>query len=299
MKKFASIKSIPWILISLASFRLLPTLVIYDGQGIFGQAPVFMSDQLALLVFFIAQFIGIVILLFVSKKPTLKEPLLYFLIGSNALVLMGSFAYEYGNPIANMFYNIAFLSIGFIFVIWVSHGYDLVYLITSSVINILLILYFISLKQNAKEELLDSDERLLSIKNPEYKGGSSVETDSMGEAWVLAVPGNPDLKLATAELHIWAKKGYIKTDTLLTEISTKRVYPATQIPGVFSTRTYLLASLLSFFLGVLGIDRLYMGYIGTGLIKMFTFGGLGIWALIDFIRILTRNLPDKNGLPLS
>lgn len=286
-------------MISLASFRLLPTLVIYDGQGIFHQAPVFMSDPLALLVFFIAQFIGISILLFVSKKQTLKEPLLYFLIGSNALVLMGSFAYEYGNPIASMFFNIAFLTIGFIFVIWVSHGYDLVYLITSSIINILLILYFVSLKLNAKQELLESDDRFLSIKNPKYKGETSFETDSVGEAWVLSIPGNPDLKLATAELHIWAKKGYIKTETLLTEISTNRVYPATQIPGVFSSRTYLLASLLSFFLGVLGIDRLYMGYIGTGLIKMFTFGGLGIWALIDFIRILTRNLPDKDGLPLS
>lgn len=57
----------------------------------------------------------------------------------------------------------------------------------------------------------------------------------------------------------------------------------------------VVAILLSLFLGGLGIDRFYLGYIGTGVLKLITFGGLGIWALIDLIRIIIGNLKPKDG----
>ena len=43
------------------------------------------------------------------------------------------------------------------------------------------------------------------------------------------------------------------------------------------------ALVLSVLLGVLGIDRFYTGHTGRGLGKLFTFGGLGIWWLIDIV----------------
>ena len=46
--------------------------------------------------------------------------------------------------------------------------------------------------------------------------------------------------------------------------------------------------IISIFLGGLGIDRFMMGKVGTGLLKLFTFGGLGIWWLIDVILIVTK-----------
>ena len=46
-----------------------------------------------------------------------------------------------------------------------------------------------------------------------------------------------------------------------------------------------VALLASFFLGTLGVDRFYLGCPLTGLLKLLTFGGLGVWALVDFIRI--------------
>jgi TM2 domain-containing membrane protein YozV len=49
----------------------------------------------------------------------------------------------------------------------------------------------------------------------------------------------------------------------------------------------------------LGIDRFYLGYTGLGVLKLITFGGCGIWALIDLIRIATGDLKDANGLPLK
>lgn len=53
--------------------------------------------------------------------------------------------------------------------------------------------------------------------------------------------------------------------------------------------------LLSLFLGGIGADRFYVGKIGTGLVKLFTLGGLGIWTLIDFIMVCCNALEDKEG----
>eukprot|EP00929_Paragymnodinium_shiwhaense_P115206 TRINITY_DN83929_c0_g1_i1.p1 TRINITY_DN83929_c0_g1~~TRINITY_DN83929_c0_g1_i1.p1 ORF type:complete len:231 (+),score=21.86 TRINITY_DN83929_c0_g1_i1:134-826(+) len=39
-------------------------------------------------------------------------------------------------------------------------------------------------------------------------------------------------------------------------------------------------------LGVLGFDRMYMGSLGLGVLKMCTLGGFGIWALVDYVLIL-------------
>jgi len=41
------------------------------------------------------------------------------------------------------------------------------------------------------------------------------------------------------------------------------------------------AFLLSFFLGIFGIDRFYLGYLFLGVLKLITLGGFGVWAFID------------------
>jgi TM2 domain-containing membrane protein YozV len=40
-------------------------------------------------------------------------------------------------------------------------------------------------------------------------------------------------------------------------------------------REFLIALILSIFVGYLGIDRMYLGKVWTGLLKLITAGGLG------------------------
>ena len=50
----------------------------------------------------------------------------------------------------------------------------------------------------------------------------------------------------------------------------------------------LVLLILSYLLGILGIDRMYLGCWGTGFLKLITLGGLGIWYLIDLLLIMVN-----------
>jgi len=47
--------------------------------------------------------------------------------------------------------------------------------------------------------------------------------------------------------------------------------------------------------GFLGMHRFYSGKTITGMLMLFTLGGLGIWVLIDFIRICFGSFEDGQG----
>ena len=66
-----------------------------------------------------------------------------------------------------------------------------------------------------------------------------------------------------------------------------------------SDKKILPAFLLCFFLGFLGAHRFYVGKIGTAILMIVTLGGLGIWALIDWIMIMAGSFTDKAGNKLT
>lgn len=67
-----------------------------------------------------------------------------------------------------------------------------------------------------------------------------------------------------------------------------------------SEKKRLVALLLCFFLGGLGIHRFYVGKTGTGILQIVTIAGFfGIWVLIDFIMIIAGKFTDKQGKVLE
>ena len=56
--------------------------------------------------------------------------------------------------------------------------------------------------------------------------------------------------------------------------------------------------IVCWFVGVLGIHRMMMGY-SNWWIQLITFGGCGIWALIDLIQIATGSMKMADGRDLK
>jgi len=44
-----------------------------------------------------------------------------------------------------------------------------------------------------------------------------------------------------------------------------------------------------------GVDRIYLGKIGSGILKIITAAGLGLWWIIDIILIASDRMMDKYG----
>lgn len=68
---------------------------------------------------------------------------------------------------------------------------------------------------------------------------------------------------------------------------------------ISSQRKILPTFLMCFFVGFLGIHRLYVGKTGTAILQIITFGGLGIWALIDLFLLVNKTFTDKEGNKLT
>lgn len=66
-------------------------------------------------------------------------------------------------------------------------------------------------------------------------------------------------------------------------------------PADQSEKGFVPTLLLCFFLGALGVHRFYVGKIGTGILMLLTGGGLGIWWLIDFIKVASGTFTDLDG----
>jgi TM2 domain-containing membrane protein YozV len=60
-------------------------------------------------------------------------------------------------------------------------------------------------------------------------------------------------------------------------------------------KSQIVATLICFLVGWIGIHRFYLGYTWQGVVQLLTLGGLGVWALIDLIRIILGDLGPKNG----
>lgn len=85
--------------------------------------------------------------------------------------------------------------------------------------------------------------------------------------------------------------------------------------NVISDKSKIAAAVLCFFLGSLGIHRFYLGKAGTGILMLLLtiIGGIttgiiigwgiiaivGLWEIIDFVRIIFGSMKDSSGKKLK
>jgi len=62
-----------------------------------------------------------------------------------------------------------------------------------------------------------------------------------------------------------------------------------------SPRLRGVALALAVVMGFIGAHRFYVGKVATGILQLFTLGGLGLWWLYDAILIGTGEFTDKQG----
>lgn len=124
-----------------------------------------------------------------------------------------------------------------------------------------------------------------------------MQPDVVGEFTIqrLGVEEGP---YSYGDLQIYARSGLLKAETLVRR-SGGNWFLAKELPGVFSEKSWLVAILLSALAGTFGIDRMYVGHVGLGILKLLTCGGLGIWQIVDLILFATNKVTDSRGLPLA
>ena len=60
-------------------------------------------------------------------------------------------------------------------------------------------------------------------------------------------------------------------------------------------KSFVRVATLCFLLGAFGARRFYCDKIISGVLMVFTIGGLGIWALVDFVIVCFGEFTDSQG----
>lgn len=135
--------------------------------------------------------------------------------------------------------------------------------------------------------------------------GSSIMNGQLSTAFSLGVIGIA--LIAASLLYVYGDADVEFNENIVIEGTVKTMET--------SDKSKVVAALLCFFLGWLGMHRIYLGRVGSGiaLIILNIIGYLttailigfvilaitGIWEIIDFFRIILGGLKDKDGRPLK
>lgn len=148
---------------------------------------------------------------------------------------------------------------------------------------------------------------------------ASIENANINEDMVASVDNSvyitrtPKINLKNVNRSEANNTALIDQSTVVKQKTTvkKAVKKENKAAAGDGSKSKVLAAILAFFLGILGIHRFYLGYTGIGVIQLIMgivglalspiliglpiLGLLWIWVVVDFIRILLGNLAPKNG----
>ena len=115
----------------------------------------------------------------------------------------------------------------------------------------------------------------------------------------VQIMGSDEGPLSPSDVVMGVRGGRYRADTPARRADQpSSTFRVADIPGIFSDKEWTSAVLLSLFVGILGIDRFYLGYTGMGIVKLLTFGGCGFIAIYDLITIAMNKMNDSQGRPL-
>lgn len=99
----------------------------------------------------------------------------------------------------------------------------------------------------------------------------------------------------TAEASFPVKKNKKSNDVTIVKSADSNVSADADYAAAAGGKSQIVATLLCWLVGIIGIHRFYLGYTWQGIVQILTLGGLGIWTLIDLIRIIIGDLKPKGG----
>jgi len=137
---------------------------------------------------------------------------------------------------------------------------------------------------------------LLQITRSNLSEAQTANTTTSQESAIKGAPRESDLqpasRVASADGHALHKTAEIANAS---QIQHEIELP--QVSAQASTKSKVALVVISALgLGVCGVDRCYMGATCCGIIKGITAGGLGIWAIIDWVVIIINSLEKSSSI---
>lgn len=133
---------------------------------------------------------------------------------------------------------------------------------------------------------------------PQLQNGWRVEGGSGWSAFICIVfPGIMFIVATFAQMAGIGDKPTSSISPTVKPISVRNKPAAVEDTTPISKKSRKVALFLSAFpwTGFLGIDRFYLGYIGIGILKFLTAGGLLVLYVVDIVKIAKGTMRDKDG----